>query len=105
MLLTQLLLGGVLGAVGQGIRVVIGLKKEYDDVQMTGLAFDKAFSRSELGVSLIIGFVAGVLAYISLVGLDTDLIDNNAVTALIGAGYAGTDFIEGFMKKYYVKKS
>ena len=100
-LLTQILLGGVLGTVGQGIRVVVGLKKTHDTAQDKNKSFSEVFETSQLVISLIIGFVAGVLAYISIVGFDVDLVDTSVITTLIGSGYAGTDFIEGFMKKYY----
>lgn len=98
-LVMEIILGGLLGMVGQGARVVVGLKKLNDEAAEKQKPFSDLFSTSTLVVSLLIGFVAGVLALIGTSGIDTELIDKNTMLAIIGAGYAGTDFIEGFMKK------
>lgn len=176
MALALLGLGGVLGAVGQGARVVVGLKKDWEaaskddrlkeldtreeelhveirrivtrekeidkalaDLKATQsttqgqtppspgplnaelesisqrkerLLREKAvvldqrrtrrwFSGFELFTSLLIAFVvgaiAGMLAGMAAVDSDTG-IDQKTMLTIIGAGYAGTDFIEGFMK-------
>ena len=100
MVVMQLLLGGILGMTGQGARVIIGLKKLYEEAaQQPGKSFASLFSPATLIVSLIIGFVAGVLAFLGSAGLDAELVDKNQMLATLGAGYAGTDFIEGFMKR------
>jgi len=39
-------------------------------------------------------------SWIGMSGVDSELVDQKMMTAVLGAGYAGTDFIEGFMKKY-----
>lgn len=97
----QLLLGGFLGMVGQGIRVVAGLKKVNDQALLQKKPFGELFETSTLLVSLLIGFVAGALAVIALSGDSRPLQTNKQIIlGLIGAGYAGTDFIEGFVKKY-----
>jgi len=95
----QLLLGGILGMTGQGARVIVGLKKVYEEAGKKRTSFAEEFSPSTLIVSLIIGFVAGVLAFIGIAGLDAELVDQQQMLATLGAGYAGTDFIEGFMKR------
>jgi hypothetical protein len=173
MALTLLGLGGVLGAVGQGARVIVGLKKDWEaaskDERMKELAAREEelrqklkevearekeaekklkdakavsgntdnvavvtarndmsdvtkekealmtaeanvltqrrerrwFSPAELLTSLliatVIGAIAGVLAGISLVEAETG-IDQKTMLTIAAAGYAGTDFIEGFMK-------
>ncbi|MBI3716553.1 MAG: hypothetical protein HY255_11220 [Betaproteobacteria bacterium] len=102
----QLLLGGILGMVGQGLRVIVGLKKANDDAHQAGKDFAELFSGATLMTSLFIGFVAGVLAVISLPDMDPNCTIKDCKTlmvTLIGAGYAGTDFIEGFIKKYLPK--
>ena len=38
-LILLILIGGILGAVGQGIRVIVGLKKLYDESMQKGIAF------------------------------------------------------------------
>jgi hypothetical protein len=46
------------------------------------------------------GAVAGLLGAIAL-GIDTkEVIATDKLIALLGAGYAGADFIEAFMKKH-----
>jgi hypothetical protein len=95
--LLALLLGGLMGMIGQGIRAVAGLKKMNDDAASSGATSADLFIASRLVVSLLIGFIAGVIAAIS-VGLDNLInIDPGKVSTLLGiaaAGYAGTDFIE-----------
>ena len=95
-----LILGGILGMIGQGIRVVAGLKKVNDQASAEGKSFNMLFQGSALGLSLLIGFIAGTLAIIGVTGGAT--VGNPSkelIITIIGAGYAGTDFIEGFIKK------
>jgi len=85
---TTLLIGAVLGACGQGLRVLVGLKKSLerrDPIRWT-LIF----------VSLLIGAAAGAIAAVTL---GVTALTATAITAIVTAGYAGTDFIEGFAKK------
>lgn len=98
-LILVILLGGILGTVGQGIRVIVGLKKLYDESLQKGIAFAQGFKGSTLLFSLLIGFIAGVLGVVGLENLDGRLIGREQVFTLIGIGYAGADFIEGFVKK------
>lgn len=97
----QLLLGGILGMVGQGSRVVIGLKKLNDEAQDKGKEFGELFQTSTLLLSLLIGFIAGTLAILAVSFDDSSMkLNKQIILTLIAAGYAGTDFIEGFMRKY-----
>ena len=50
-----------------------------------------------LALTLAVGMLTGVLAALNVLGAET--IDKTTVLAFIAAGYAGTDFIEGFMRK------
>jgi hypothetical protein len=96
-MLVLILLGGLLGAFGQGLRVVVGLKKVYDQAHSDKVDFASMFDASKLVVSLFIGFLAGAIAILFMdrpVAMDTKL-----YTMLLGAGYAGADFIEGFVQK------
>ncbi|MEA4926360.1 MAG: hypothetical protein VB084_13775 [Syntrophomonadaceae bacterium] len=86
-----ILLGAILGSAGQGIRIVVGLKKNNDKGDK-GTTFDL----KQFIIGLTIGSIAGILGAISLYG---ELIDKQLLITLIAIGYAGTDFIEGFMKK------
>lgn len=99
-----LVLGGILGIVGQGIRVVAGLKKVNDMALAEGKSFGSLFDGSSLGLSLLIGFIAGALAIIGMTGSTETVtpaipLKKDLIVTIIGAGYAGTDFIEGFVKK------
>ncbi len=95
----QFLVGGLFGAAGQGIRVVVGLKKLNDQSQRDQRPFGDLFRAGDLLVSLLIGFIAGVLGILAA-NVDIHSIKRETIMLLLGAGYAGTDFIEGFVKKY-----
>lgn len=100
--LIVLTLGGFLGMVGQGARAIVGLKKESDSAAAAGQNLADRFRASTLVVSLMIGFVAGVLAMVGLVAagkIAVASVDGQTVATLLGAGYAGADFIEGFMQR------
>lgn len=98
--LIVILLGGLLGMTGQGIRVIAGIKKGHDQAARAGENFRNNFETSTLLISLLIGFVAGVLATISVwkpeYWANTP---NETIMAVIGAGYAGADFVEAFMTR------
>ena len=97
--LVIIVLGAILGAVGQGIRVIVGLKKVYDEAVKNNKTAGDLLEYRQLALSLVIGFaigaVAGVVAAVNSV--DTTF-SKSVIIAFIAAGYAGTDFIEGFMK-------
>jgi len=93
-----ILLGGVMGTIGQGIRTVVGIKKLNENMAQAGKSLREGFEGATLVVSLLIGFIAGALAAIMLVGDDT--VERDLLMGLLAAGYAGTDFIEGFARRY-----
>jgi len=100
--LAYLLLGGLLGMVGQGIRVMVGLKKKYDESLRSNKKWKDIFDARQLWISILISFligsVAGILGVINYID---QAITKEFLFTLIGLGYAGTDFIEGFIKKKY----
>jgi hypothetical protein len=99
-ILNNVLLGGVLGVIGQGLRTITGLKKWYDDRKHNADQADE-FDIKRMVVSLFIGFVAGALG---LLFFDTQWTgEKKDIAAIIGIGYAGVDFIEGFITKYAPK--
>ncbi len=103
-LLLQLLLGGLLGITGQGIRIVIGLKKLNEEAQAEQVSMKQLIDNSRLRTSIFIGFIAGILAILSLTGFTEELSAatkplKEIIMGVIAAGYAGTDFIEGFMNR------
>lgn len=91
-----LLLGGLMGMIGQGIRAVAGLKKMNDDAQSQGAAAQDLFMASRLVISLIIGFIAGVIAASTMLSKLIDMTsgDVGILFGIAAAGYAGADFIE-----------
>lgn len=93
--LSGLLLSGLMGVLGQGIRAAVGLK---GSGRLSGQPDQQtAFSAAYFFLSLMIGFTAGVLAGLAI-GLTNLLkIDPDNIKALLGiavSGYAGADFIE-----------
>lgn len=91
-------LGMVCGLIGQGVRVVAGLKKLHDKAATPGRTASP-FAAGQLLVSLLIGATAGALG---AVGLDVQPggdISSDTLVTLIGIGYAGADFIEAFMRR------
>lgn len=95
-----LLLGGILGAIGQGLRVIVGLKKQYDQALKSDKKLGELFDTKKLWLSFLIAFIiggiAGTLGVIRFLGEE---ITKESIIILIAIGYAGTDFIEGFVKK------
>ena len=87
-----------LGALGQGARAIVGLKKTHDEAAAASESFSSHFNASELVVSLIIGGIAGTFATIPLLAQSVT-IQKDSIMMLIAAGYAGADFIEGFITR------
>ncbi|UNC91635.1 hypothetical protein [Candidatus Contubernalis alkaliaceticus] len=86
------------GVLGQGIRALIGIKKQLEEANKSGKNFEDWFNLKLLLVSLIIGGIAGI---IGLMLLDKDL--EILKLMIIATGYAGADFIEGLFNSL-VKK-
>jgi hypothetical protein len=104
--ITGLLLGGLLGMLGQGIRIIVGLKKLNEEASLQGTSFSSKFQGSRLGLSLLIGFIAGglaVIGYAETPGFKSPT--RELIVTLLAAGYAGTDFIEGFIRKYLPQRA
>jgi hypothetical protein len=96
--LQLLALGGFAGALGQGIRAIVGLKKLHDAASGANVKVADLVSGSQLLVSLAIGFIAGALAAASTIS-NLAAVTGQQIVALAAAGYAGADFIEGFMRR------
>jgi len=97
-------LGILLGLAGQGLRAVVGIKKELDDAKEAkqanpNLPVPNWFNGKELGFSLLIGGLAGGLAAVLQYGPDID-ISKELLFGFVGAGYAGADFITGVTQKW-----
>src|SRR5262249_21629707 len=104
--LGYMLLAAFLGTIGQLIRVVIGLKKENDEARAANQPLNARFSAQELLTSLAIAVAVGAIAGV-LTGLQSTnhLPGTKELLAFVGAGYSGTDFIEGFMSKALPQQS
>jgi hypothetical protein len=95
--LEYLVVGAFLGAIGQLIRVVVGLKKAMD--QAGGQDWSSWFNGNRLLISILISAVVGAIAGIlGIVGLIGTPLTTASLVALVTIGYSGTDFIEGFMR-------
>lgn len=93
-ILTTLLLFGLMGLIGQGIRAVIGLKNAAL-AQASNPTAQSSFNAAYLFVSLMIGFIAGIVAGLALNWNDVtgaSGIDMKTLLGLVAAGYAGADF-------------
>ena len=100
--LATLILGGFLGLLGQGARAIVGLKGLQDQVDNPDASRKDVFSAARLLMSLMIGFLAGLAATLAM-GIGKLLHDPTNIDVLLGiagAGYVGTDFIEGFMSRF-----
>lgn len=100
-ILVTLLLCGLMGLLGQGIRAAVGLKSataagEAGPAGKAG-SIARRFDGTYFATSLIIGFIAGDLAGV-MIGLDRltrfDTSNLNVLVGIAAAGYAGVDFIE-----------
>jgi predicted chitinase len=94
--LSTLLMCGLMGLLGQGVRAAVGLKKA--SALGSGTPNQQSeFNAAYLLISLMIGFIAGVLAGLAIGLTNLVKIDLNDMKVLLGiaaAGYAGADFIE-----------
>jgi hypothetical protein len=98
--------GGLLGSLGQGIRIVVGLKKlNAENVSKTlqGKSTED-FSAGRLLMSIFIGFVAGALGLLTKTSLAKDgSYNGESIVTIIAIGYSGADFIEGVFNTYLDK--
>ena len=94
-----LLLCGFLGLLGQGVRAIVGLKNA-GSLNSSTPSDQAEFSLAYLALSLMIGFIAGVLAGVAL-NLETivtiDPSDWKTLLGIAASGYVGADFIENAM--------
>lgn len=98
-----ILLGGVLGVVGQGVRMMVGLKKLNESNENPERGATLEFDANRIWLSLFMGFVAGILSVI-VKGIDEKFVYTKEVAfAIIAAGYSGADFIEGVFNSYIKK--
>lgn len=99
MTLAYVVLGAVVGGVGQGARAAVGIQKARDEATPEELEDGTWWDPSRLLLSFLVGAVAGVLLVVVRAGqvIDGD-VSQQLLFTLVGVGYAGTDFVEGVLK-------
>jgi hypothetical protein len=97
-IINVIIAGGLLGTLGQGIRMAIGLKKLSDVNSVKGLLANEQINGTRILISLFIGFVAGSLFL--LVKGTGSLSEKDFIFSVIATGYSGADFIEGLFRTY-----
>lgn len=102
--LESVALGLLLGATGQGIRVIVGMKKLYDNAANNNQGIADVFDVRQFGISFVIGAVAGICAVFGLLATNSPF-DVRSLLGLVAAGYAGADFIEGFASQWLPKNA
>jgi esterase/lipase superfamily enzyme len=102
-LLCGLLVGGLVGLLGQTVRAIGGLRKLSKEAQRISVPAAELFSTSRFFLSLFGGFVVGMIAAIE-VGVHSFMpIEPHYQIVLLGiaaAGYVGMDLIEAFVANY-----
>jgi hypothetical protein len=96
--LAYVLLATLMGVAGQLFRVVVGLKKASDAKpgQKTADIFSGSQFLISIGIAAIVGGGAGILAAVTT---QSYVVTQSTYFTFLAAGYAGTDFIEGFTMK------
>lgn len=101
-LLQLIAIGAIAGAFGQGLRVTVGIKKAGDEAAVEGTTLSaKGLDVSRLTISIFIGTIAGGIGIFTITGFSEgpgSKISAEMFFGVVGIGYAGTDFIEGFIR-------
>lgn len=102
MLLT-LVAAGTMGAFGQGVRAVVGLKGMTDEAKSLNLSPSDLFKTARLLTSLMIGTLVGFAAGLTYIqaGGTADSVTFQTLIQFATAGYLGTDILEAFITKYF----
>jgi hypothetical protein len=101
-ILVTLLLGAFLGMLGQGLRMFVGISKANKDPQNKDKKMNEYIELRRVVFSFIYAFIIGAITG-GLMAMD-HIGANWSKTVMMGivtAGYAGTDFIEGFIHKNF----
>jgi hypothetical protein len=108
-IISNVIAGGLLGSLGQGVRIAVGLKKLNDSntAKVAQGTSPEQFSTGRLVISIFIGFVAGAIGMLvkgSTIGNNGDY-NTEGIVTIIAIGYSGADFIEGVFNTYINKFS
>ncbi len=101
-LLAILVIGALMGMLGQGARAVVGLKGMSDDAKAQGLSPNDLFEAARLITSLLIGALVGLVSSLTYIidGGTAAQLTWHYLVAWAAAAYAGTDALEGFISQY-----
>lgn len=108
-IIQNVIAGGLLGILGQGVRMAVGLKK-FNDKNTKEVIEGNAPEELKPGrmvISIFIGFVAGAVGMLikgANLSVNGDYSTESIVT-IIAIGYSGADFIEGVFNTYLNKFS
>lgn len=106
-IINNVLAGGMLGAIGQGVRIAVGLKKFNEGNAANAIQGkeQEPFNPSRMVISIFIGFIAGAIGMlVKGQGLASNGdFDTQAIITIIAIGYSGADFIEGIFNTYITK--
>lgn len=105
-IINNIIAGGLLGSLGQGVRIIVGLKKLNEENSTKNADNKEAveFSANRLILSIFVGFIAGAIGILIKASLSTNInYKAEAIVAIIAIGYSGADFIEGFFNTYIKK--
>lgn len=94
-----LLTSGGMGMTGQLVRAIAGTKKVNDKATEMQVRFADVFDWPKFLMSLATGFVAGIIAGLSLNPEGNSTTNSHFWLGVLAAGYAGADFIDAFLKK------
>lgn len=101
-LLQLIAIGAIGGMFGQGLRVIVGIKKASDEASVDGKTLRaEGLDVSRMVLSLFIGAIAGGVGIFTITGFSDGAVKDITVQmffGIVGMGYAGTDFIEGFIR-------
>lgn len=104
-IINNVIAGGLLGTLGQGVRIAVGFKK-FNETNALSAAQGKPaeeFSTSRLIISMFIGFVAGAIGMLIKAAGEKAEYNTEAIVTIIAIGYSGADFIEGVFNTYINK--
>lgn len=106
-IINNVLAGGLLGSLGQGIRLAVGLKKlnAENTKNQAADAATEPISGARIILSIFMGFIAGALGMIvkgASLSSGGDFSTESIIT-IIAIGYSGADFIEGVFNTYLTK--
>lgn len=93
-------MGGILGLLGQSIRVLIGLRKTVQIAAAKESTLSKEIDFRRLLIGLFMGVVIGCLSLLLIQQAPDEPLIGNNIVAIIAIGYAGTDATEGLFNIY-----